>query len=330
MKNKFLAAFGLTVCLAMIGVITGREVAARLIPLNGNAYNQTTNPPTADLWCNGGQLRGGTVVNATELCQDYLGDFLPTTTNNQSLGTASLVFSNAYLNALTVSGQGGVSLGGNVTVGTNNSNTFTIKGSTIVINNQTPGVVIGTSPTDATFIMYVDGANRRVGIGGAPTNPLSVTGAANVTGALTVSGSGSALLVPNGNVGINQATPTQKLNLSSGTFLVNGSGAGITIDDSANNPIQYFKAGGTVYGQEQVSSNVFYIDSSNSNNLELNTNRSGNVKLAVGGGTVYIGTMTVSGATAPPNSQALCLSGGQLGHCTSVVGAAGGCTCVAP
>lgn len=37
-----------------------------------------------------------------------------------------------------------------------------------------------------------------------------------------------------------------------------------------------------------------------------------------------------AGSGVPPNSQALCLSGGQLGHCTSVVGAGGGCTCSAP
>ena len=46
--------------------------------------------------------------------------------------------------------------------------------------------------------------------------------------------------------------------------------------------------------------------------------------------TVSIGTMAISGTVAPPNSQALCLLAGQLGHCTSVVGATGGCTCVAP
>lgn len=37
-----------------------------------------------------------------------------------------------------------------------------------------------------------------------------------------------------------------------------------------------------------------------------------------------------TGTGAPPDDKALCLSGGQLGHCTSVVGVTGGCTCVAP
>lgn len=44
---------------------------------------------------------------------------------------------------------------------------------------------------------------------------------------------------------------------------------------------------------------------------------------------IVVGTVTISG-TAPPNGQALCLTSGRLGYCTSVVGATGGCTCAAP
>lgn len=40
--------------------------------------------------------------------------------------------------------------------------------------------------------------------------------------------------------------------------------------------------------------------------------------------------MSISGAGAPPNGQALCLSSGKLGHCTSAVSSAGACTCSAP
>lgn len=47
-------------------------------------------------------------------------------------------------------------------------------------------------------------------------------------------------------------------------------------------------------------------------------------------GQTTVNTLLVSGANAPPNSQALCFSGGQLGHCTSAVGAGGACTCSAP
>lgn len=41
-------------------------------------------------------------------------------------------------------------------------------------------------------------------------------------------------------------------------------------------------------------------------------------------------TITIDGTGSPTNSQALCLLGGQLGHCTSAVGAGGGCTCSVP
>ena len=53
--------------------------------------------------------------------------------------------------------------------------------------------------------------------------------------------------------------------------------------------------------------------------------------LTAGGTGVTVSTNTFfTGGGAPANSQALCLLSGQLGHCTSVVGVAGGCTCVAP
>lgn len=51
----------------------------------------------------------------------------------------------------------------------------------------------------------------------------------------------------------------------------------------------------------------------------------------VSGTTFYQnGQISMSGSGVPANSQALCLLSGQLGHCTTVVGVGGGCTCVAP
>ena len=49
----------------------------------------------------------------------------------------------------------------------------------------------------------------------------------------------------------------------------------------------------------------------------------------VAGGTMTINAVNI-GPSAPANSQALCLLGATLGHCTSAVGAGGGCTCVSP
>ncbi len=45
---------------------------------------------------------------------------------------------------------------------------------------------------------------------------------------------------------------------------------------------------------------------------------------------VKIGTITISGVTSPPQSWGLCIVGGSLGHCTSVIAANGSCTCVSP
>lgn len=45
---------------------------------------------------------------------------------------------------------------------------------------------------------------------------------------------------------------------------------------------------------------------------------------------VFASTVTFTGSSAPVNSKALCLSGGQIGHCTTAVDASGGCTCSAP
>lgn len=60
-----------------------------------------------------------------------------------------------------------------------------------------------------------------------------------------------------------------------------------------------------------------------------------NAGFQVSSGTVTIDgnvspAMRIFGSGAPPNSQALCLLAGVLGHCTSVVGVGGGCTCAAP
>ena len=88
-----------------VSVYRQREAAARLIPLNGNAYNKTTNPPTNDLWCNGGQIAGNVVKAYTEVCQDYTGSFLPTSTlGTQNLGTAALPWNTIFAksNNLTV------------------------------------------------------------------------------------------------------------------------------------------------------------------------------------------------------------------------------------
>ncbi len=102
MINRFLAL----VVAAAVALLPG-AAHARLIPnASGNSFNLTTNPPTADLWCNGGQIHGNSVTAYTEICQDYLGDFLPTSTSGtQTLGSSTFPWLSVYTQGLTNTGS---------------------------------------------------------------------------------------------------------------------------------------------------------------------------------------------------------------------------------
>lgn len=68
-----------------------------------------TAPTNPDAWCvHGGSGGGGSAVSGAEACVDYSGNFLPTVTNAQTLGTSSLKFSNVYATTLTGNLVGGV------------------------------------------------------------------------------------------------------------------------------------------------------------------------------------------------------------------------------
>jgi hypothetical protein len=70
------------------------------------------------------------------------------------------------------------------------------------------------------------------------------------------------------------------------------------------------------------SSNYWYLDLYGSDSLHLTFDASGNLTVPT--------SVTVTGESAN-SGQAACFStGGTIGHCTSVVGAGGACTCVAP
>ncbi len=112
--NRSLA---LVVALA-VALLPG-AASARLIPnASGNSFNLTTNPPTADLWCNGGQVLGnGTVKAYTEFCQDYTGSLIPTSTlGTQTLGSSTFPWSAIYAASQVTTGS--VTEG---TVGTTNA-----------------------------------------------------------------------------------------------------------------------------------------------------------------------------------------------------------------
>ena len=164
----------------------------------------------------------------------------------------------------------------------------------------------GSCSTCTTTALYIDNSN----IAG---------NAFGVARAYLIDAVGGTLSYPNpfvvdgfGQVGINQANPNAALHISSGAYSAQNNG-GSNYNQAANTSLLIDGNATTAF---QVGNSSFTITPS---------------AVTVGAGmTVNIGTMTISATTAPPNSQALCLSSGQLGHCTSVVGVTGGCTCVAP
>lgn len=98
MKNRFLSLFGLLVCAALMSSLFAGKAAARLIcPASGSCFNQTTNPPTSDLWAIGGQIAGNVVKAYTEIVLDYTGSLYPTSTlGTQTLGSASFPWKTLY------------------------------------------------------------------------------------------------------------------------------------------------------------------------------------------------------------------------------------------
>lgn len=197
MPDRFLA---LTL-VALVALLPGAAFA-RLIPLNGNAFNQTTNPPTNDLWCNGGQIAGNVTKAATELCQDYTGSLVPTTPNVQNLGSAALPYANVYsVNAVVtgsdasgvagttgVSGTGGTAATQSSVLGVSVYGKVAVTGivtSTIVPVNSSYETVMSTSGTTVTMTSTPNISTTTV-VGGAVELPsgtylvLSSTGASGV------------------------------------------------------------------------------------------------------------------------------------------------------
>ncbi len=175
---------------AALALLPGGAADARLIPnSSGNAFNLTTNPPTADLWCNGGQVLGnGTVKAYTELCQDSSGSFLPTSTlGTQNLGSSTFPFANVYSAAETITGS--------VTEGTVGSTNATGLGGTAATQNVTNGltvfgkvaitgiVVSTTIPVNSSYETVMSTAGNAIIISATPS--ISTTTLVQAAGAAT-------------------------------------------------------------------------------------------------------------------------------------------------
>lgn len=161
--------------------------AAALVFIGVYAYARVTGtaPSDPDVACYG---RSG-----AEVCVEYAGNFIPTTDNDTTLGTSSLAWATIYAYDLTLSDDltvtddvtvtDALTVNGSATLGNASADVFTLNGGTMVVRNNSQAVQIGTSTTDGTYILNIDGANRRLGIGNsAPTVELDVTGSITASG----------------------------------------------------------------------------------------------------------------------------------------------------
>ncbi len=157
-----------------------------------------------------------------------------------------------------------------------------------------------TSPAGANYSIQISSGGVFAGV------PLTIKAAGNAgdTQILNMNGAAGAQINWNtldgiSNVGIIQETlSAQNLNFF------------------ATNSIQLFPGFGSAGGWFFDKNAFFTLPSS--------------ATITGGQFTLNASTFSFTGAGSPADSKALCIVGGLLGHCTTVVGATGGCTCVAP
>lgn len=148
----------------ILGGITHKAMA-RLTGVNPNGAQ-------SDIWCTG-------PVGA-ETCVDYLGDVIPTTTDDTDLGTSSLEWNNAYIKNLVISGgttSGSQIINGSLTVsGAAGIGGATLANGTLIIKSTSStngNPVLNVQNNSGTSIAVVTQAGN-VGIGGAPQGKLDV------------------------------------------------------------------------------------------------------------------------------------------------------------
>lgn len=178
-------------------------VSLLFLASHGYARITGTQPTNADVWCVG-------PLNA-EMCIDASGNLVPTVTNNQTMGTSGLKFSNIFaaavnftastIDALTVTGTSLFSGAANFVVSLTAQSSATIQGAALVNGTLTAGgatnlVGASTSQSSHTIIGagLINGSFTSGGASnfvGASTSQSShtIVGAAKIAGILTLTGS---------------------------------------------------------------------------------------------------------------------------------------------
>lgn len=138
--------------------------------LAGQAQARITAPsPTAatvggdvdDKWCVGKS-------SGAELCVDGQSNFVPIQNELLNIGSDTLRFKAVYASSFNATGDfrtsGNLVVNGNTTLGDAPQDTLDLNVTTVTINSGNPGLKIGTSTTDGTYILTVDGSSRSIGI----------------------------------------------------------------------------------------------------------------------------------------------------------------------
>lgn len=176
-------------------ILCSNSYARIICDSSNNCYNKTTNPPTNDIWCNGGRVAGNSVLSYTEVCQDYLGNLVATSTSGvQALGTSSLPWENFYSMGETITGASVVGV-----IGTANA--------------TGTGNASGPSQISAVGGINLSTAQQ---VGSGQSQNLGIT----ISTTIPVLSSYEVLLSSGGNI-LMTATPTIS------TLTVSGSGTGL-------------------------------------------------------------------------------------------------------
>ena len=139
--------------------------------LAGNAQARTGGvpAPTAatvggdvdDKWCIGKS-------SGAELCVDGQANFVPIQNELLNIWSDTLRFKAVYASSFNATGDfrtsGGLVVNGNTTLGDAPQDTLDLNVTTVTINSSNPGLKIGTSTTDGTYILTVDGSSRTIAI----------------------------------------------------------------------------------------------------------------------------------------------------------------------
>jgi len=165
------------------------SVLARLTGTNPTGAN-------ADQFCVG--------KTSNEFCIDYLGDAIPTTTNDATLGTSSLYWNAAYITTMNAGSAGSTDSTG---IGGTGAAQFTNSGLNVFGKVAITGVVASTTiPVNASYQTIMSTANGTVSITATPSIATTtvVGGATGLPSGtylvLTSTGASGVILSDNGTL----------------------------------------------------------------------------------------------------------------------------------